>query len=283
MWVRTSFSSHVRRWLAVALLFCLPVSLAAVVELKAPTIEAFDRYVRLTERRMATELPPAGQFLAIDQLPLPRREAALAELRRGLVFSFHPDTRDGGRSIKVPGGTINHWNGTIFIPGASVGQVASVLQDYDRHQEFFRERVVRSRTLSREGDAFVVALRFKLVKVWTAVLNTEHHVRYVRVSPTQLAADARTTRIAEVIDGETPREREHAVGRDNGYLWRVNSYWRVEEREGGSYLQCESIALGRDIPFLFRWIVEPILEGFSKDLLIYTLERTRDAVMRRTA
>lgn len=266
-------------FLMIALLF--PRAVAAVVELKPSALEAFARYARLTEERMAGELGPGGTFLSIDGLAAPQRQAALAELQAGRVFSFQPQTRDRGRAIKVPGGTINHWIGTIFIPGVTLAQVTAIMQDYDRHQEYLKPNVMRSRILTREGHDFTIYLRYKLVKVWTAVLNTEHHVHYVPVSPTRLYAKASSTRVAEVLDADSPKEREYPLGRDNGYVWRINSYWRVEEREGGSYLQVESITMGRDIPFLFRWVVEPILLGFSRDLLVSTLVLTRDASVRR--
>ena len=36
-------------------------------------------------------------------------------------------------------------------------------------------------------------------------------------------------RIAELDGAETPRETEKPIGRDRGFLWRLNSYWRYEE------------------------------------------------------
>ena len=33
-----------------------------------------------------------------------------------------------------------------------------------------------------------------------------------------------------------PGERERPVGNDGGYLWRLYTYWRLQERDGGVYL-----------------------------------------------
>jgi hypothetical protein len=57
-----------------------------------------------------------------------------------------------------------------------------------------------------------------------------------------------TTRIAEVEDPDTAREREKPVGHDNGFLWRFNNYCSIEGRPEGADVQCESISLSRSIP-----------------------------------
>jgi hypothetical protein len=36
-----------------------------------------------------------------------------------------------------------------------------------------------------------------------------------------------------VDDPAEPDEREREPGHDHGFLWRLNSYWRFEERDGG--------------------------------------------------
>jgi len=68
------------------------------------------------------------------------------------------------------------------------------------------------------------------------------------------------------------------VGRDGGYLWRLNSYWRFLERDGGTYVQCESITLTRDVPFLLSWIIKPFVTDIPRETLAFTLESTRNAL-----
>ena len=70
-------------------------------------------------------------------------------------------------------------------------------------------------------------------------------------------------------------------GHDGGYLWRMNTYWRFEERDGGVYVQCESISLTRDIPRGLGWLIEPFVTSIPRESLQDTLGNTRLAVLQR--
>jgi hypothetical protein len=61
-------------------------------------------------------------------------------------------------------------------------------------------------------------------------------------------------------------------------LWRLNSYWRFEERDGGVYVECRAISLTRDVPTGLGWIVEPIVRKLPRQSLINTLTATRQAL-----
>jgi hypothetical protein len=112
-------------------------------------------------------------------------------------------------------------------------------------------------------------------KVLTVVLNTEHEAHYVRPAPDRAYSRIVSTRIAEVENPGTPAEREKPIGKDGGYMWRLNTYWRFLERDGGTYIQCESISLTRGIPFGFGWVVGPFVTSIPRESLTFTLERTR--------
>ena len=87
-----------------------------------------------------------------------------------------------------------------------------------------------------------------------------------------------STRIAQVENAGEPDERELPVGRDGGYLWRLNTYWRLLERDGGTYVQCESISLTRGIPFGFGWMIKPFVTSIPRESLEFTLNTTRKAL-----
>jgi len=87
--------------------------------------------------------------------------------------------------------------------------------------------------------------------------------------------------MAEVDHAGTPSEREKPAGRDGGYLWRLNSYWRLYERDGGTYLQCESVSLTRGIPTGLGWMVGPFVSSLPRESLEFTLETTRRALIAR--
>lgn len=256
---------------------------AGAAELKPSTVAAFDRYVRLTEARMAGELGDAGPFLLVDGVPAPRRGSMIETLRRGEFLIERQTTRDAGKQIDVPDGLIHHWVGLVFVPGATVDQAVTLLQDYDRHGEIYRPAVARSKLVARDGDVFRVYLRFFMKKVITVVMNSDHEARYTRPRADRAYSRIYSTRIAEVENPDTPQEREKPVGNDSGYLWRLYSYWRFLQRDGGTYVQCESISLTRGIPIGVGWLVRPFVTSIPRESLTFTLETTRKVLARQAA
>ena len=253
---------------ACVVLMALP---AAAANLEPRTAAAFDRYVVVSESQAAA----AQQFLAVDALADAERRAALERLRRGELVIDRPRTTQDGKPIEIPSGMVHHWRGTAFIAGATVGQAVALLQDYDRHGEIYRPNVARSRTLSKDGDVFRVYLRFYMKKVITVVVNSEHEARFSWPAPDRAQSRIHSLRIAEVEDPDTPGEREMPVGQDGGYLWRLNTYWRFLERDGGTYIQCEAISLTRAIPLGLGWLVGPFVTSIPRESLTFTLETTR--------
>jgi hypothetical protein len=244
---------------------------AAPADLQPRTIAAFDRYVRLTEARMGADTP----FLWLETLPEPQQRTRRDALRRGELLIERLATRDGRNEISIPDALVHHWIGTVFVPGATVDQALALLQDYDRHAEVYRPAVAQSRVLVRDGDVFRVYLRFVMKKVITVVVNSEHEARFSRDRSDRAQSRIYSTRIAEVEEAGTPNERELPVGRDGGYLWRLYSYWRLLERDGGTYVQCESISLTRGIPLGFGWLVRPFVTSIPRESLEFTLATTR--------
>jgi hypothetical protein len=244
---------------------------AAAAELQNRTIQAFDRYVRLTEARLNNP----GPFLWIDGLPETRRREALATVRRKELAIERLETRDNGREIDVPGGMIHHWVGTAFVPGATVQDALSVLQNYNEHHRIYAPTVAASKLRTRDGDRFSFFLRFVMKKVITVVVNSEHEAVFRRPAPDRAEAWIHSTRIAEVENPGTPSEREKPIGNDGGYLWRLNTYWRLLARDGGLYIHCESVSLSRGIPVGFGWIVGPFVTSIPRESLTFTLETTR--------
>ena len=83
------------------------------------------------------------------------------------------------------------------------------------------------------------------------------------------------------MTGAGTSRRARGAGRQGGgYLWRLNSYWRFEERDGGVYLECESVSLTRDIPFGLGWIVGPFVTSLPRESLEFTLQTTRKKLMK---
>jgi hypothetical protein len=264
---------------ALTILACsvaMPSS-ALASDLSAKTVAAFDRYVQIAERRMAKDVQQPDTFLWADA-PAARKADVLGRLRRGEVVV---DRLRLDGSPDVPDGLLHHWIGVVFIPGAHVRDAVTLMQDYDRHSTLFQPNVVQSKTLERRGDTFKVFLRFYMKKVVAVTLNTENEARFTNAAADRWYSAIHSTRIAEVVDAGTPTEREEQPGRGHGFMWRLNTYWRFLERDGGTYIQCESITLSRDVPFGLGWLIKPFVTEVPKDSLNFTLSRVRGALAGR--
>jgi hypothetical protein len=248
-------------------------------ELKPETEAAFDHYVRLTDERNTAELKRGSPFLQIDALPEQERRAAYESLRAGITRIEKRQTKDAGKEMRCPNGLIHHWEALSFIQGATVDDVLRVLEDYDHHSQFYKPDVERSKTLEHDGDHYQAFLRFRRHKVITVVLNTTHDVNYYRDSRERAHSRSSAIKIAEVENAGKSDEREKPMGDAGGFLWRMETWWRVEEKDGGVYIQSEVVSLTRDIPTGLGWMIGPFVSGIPKETLAFTMDATRKAVL----
>lgn len=260
-----------------------PPEIAGAAELKAETLGAFDRYVQLSENAIRASDGGGAPFLWIDRLPADRRAAALGQLRRGDVVIEPLETLSDGKAISVPAGMIHDWIGTVFIPGATLRQTLAFEENYDQHQAIFQPDVVRSKILSRNGDDFVIYYRLRKQKVITSILDTDHAVHYQLLDAARAVSESRATRIQEVQNAGTANEKLRPVGDDDGFLWRMQTYWRFQEKDGGTYVECRSISLTRDIPEGLGWLVGPFVKSIPHESLTFTLGKTRSALLQHPA
>jgi hypothetical protein len=249
---------------------------AAAAELQPKTLEAWNAYVRLTERRIGAELDHGTRFLAADFLAGNESRSARSLLKSGRIFIRRMQTKDdAGREIGVQDGMIHHWMGATFVPGVSLDSLIRWLQDYDHHQQFFNE-VEQSKLVSRDGATFKIFFRLKRKKIITVVYNTEHTAIYRTHDAKRVSSRSFTTRIAELEDPGTPEEKEKPAGNDRGFLWRLNSYWRFQEEDGGVVVECESVSLSRAIPFGLGWLINGYVESVPRESLENTLVSIRE-------
>ncbi len=219
----------------------------------------------------------SASFLLIDQLPKLERQASMERLKQGGVIVNRVETLSQGRALPVPGGFIHHWQGTIFVPRVTLAQTLAFVQDYDNHYKFYGPDVERSHLTSREGQLFKVSLRLRR-KI--AVLDADYDIRYRLLEGDRALARSVCTRIQEIDNAGQKNEVAKPVGDDNGFMWRLNSYWRFEQRDGGTYVRLEAISLTRDIPSGLGWLIGPLISAIPKESLEFTLTRTREALVR---
>ncbi|MBV9574407.1 MAG: hypothetical protein JOY93_10160, partial [Acidobacteriales bacterium] len=148
----------------------------------------------------------------------------------------------------VPGGMIHHWRGIVFIPGANLNRTLLFLQNYNEQYKYYWPEVQKSKLLRRNAGHFDVWLRLKRTKVVTVFLDAQFSIDYTSLDETHALSRSHSTQILEVENAGSFNERRRPEGNDNGYLWRLNSYWRLQERDGGVYVQLEAVSLTRAIP-----------------------------------
>jgi hypothetical protein len=251
---------------------------ASLFSIRSATIQAFTEYVARTEAQNVESLRQ-GPFLWVDSLQEQDRSTSFARLKAGEVLMRRLSVKENGGNVSVPGGLIHDWQGIVFLPGAKLDEVLKILQDYDHQSIYYAPDVERSKLESRDGDNFRFFLRFRRKKLFTVVLNTEHQVTYYRDSPLRAHSRSSALRIAQVQDPGGAQEKEKIPGQDDGFLWRMETWWRLEERDGGVYVQNQVVTLTRDIPTGLGWLIEPFITNIPKETLEFTLQATRKAVL----
>lgn len=236
----------------------------AWADLAPKTRAAFDRYVAAVEPQIEKRNQPGATFLWLDQDPQHRAAAAAGEV----VVHHVP-------APEVPGGQIQHWLGGVFIPGVTLAHLLQVDQDYNRHKFLYRPEVMDSRLVDRQGDHFRIFLRLYKKKVLTAILDTEHDVEYRKLSEKRVYSRSISSSVREVHDAGLPNEQVLPAGVGTGFLWAMNSYWRLEERDGGVWAECDAITLARDVPMGLGTMLKPMINGLAHDSLVKTLEAKR--------
>jgi hypothetical protein len=276
--------SHAKRALAIFFAACLALPLPVKgADLQPQTAQAYDRYIQLTTAQLTAELAQSGPYLWVERLPPEQRAADEAQLRNGQLVIERLDTLDSGKTIPVPGGIIHHWIGTAFVPGATLVQTLAFMQDYDHKTEYFKPDIVRSKILRHDGDDYFVLLRFYNKKFFTTVIDTDQEIHYHVVDSTHAYSRSRTTRVQEVENAGKADEKLEAEGHDRGFMWRMNTFWRFEEKDGGTYVECQAISLTRDIPTGLGWMVGSFVTSVPRESLTFTLTTARAALVQRAA
>jgi putative flippase GtrA len=249
-------------------------------ELKSKTVEAWDAYVMATERRIVRELASEQGFLVMDFQARARSVAERRALMSGEVLVSDMKTLDStGEDFDVPGGMIHHWSGAVFIPDVTVEEVMARVSNPNQ-EDTKQQDVLASEVLDRGPGYLRMYLKLQRKKFVTVTFNTEHMVKYQWHGEGRASSSSATTKIAEVVDVGKPTEAEKPVGNDSGFLWRLNSYWRYEQVEGGVIVELESLSLSRTVPMILKPMVSPLIRSAAKGSVDRTLSSMRDRFIR---
>ncbi|MGB0082124.1 MAG: hypothetical protein WBP90_11430 [Terracidiphilus sp.] len=252
---------------ALLLLLAAPAWLAA-----QPTPEAsaaFNSYIGRVEARLAAQHRSAGGFLApVD----------FARLRQGELI-IAQRTTDAG--TELPGALLHDWYGTAFIPSGKAADFERVMKNFDAYPKVYSPQVLTAKVTEHDGDHFQATMRVQQKHMLTVVMDTAYDITFGRLDAEHGYSISRSTQIAEIGAPGTTHERVLGPGEEHGFLWRMNTYWSYEERDGGLYIQIESVSLSRSIPIGLGWAIGPFIESVPRDSLEFTLRATSNALRKQ--
>jgi len=257
-----------RAWALSVLLFAPANDLT---QLKPDTVREFGVYMAEADRQMAARASGTQPFLW--------SAAAAGRLKHLIDQGVLVSPTGPQPSRDVTGGLVHDWTGALFVPGARAAHALKVLQDIDSHKRIYAPDTVDSKLVARSGNGEVIStMRTVKKKVITAALDYEFRTFYRELAPGRWQGVVRSTRIVELEDYGKPSERQKPEGSGFGFLWRLNSWWHVEERHGGVVMELRSVSLTRDIPFGLAWAIKPMVTSLPRETLETTLNKTRAAV-----
>jgi len=257
------FSLH----LSSAFILVLVLSWTGVVmaEPKPAAISAFNTYVADVEGRLKKQHESQKDFLA---------PADAERLRQGEQI-IERVTRPAGSDL--PGAMLHHWRGTAFAPGATAADFQRLMKDFEAYPKVYEPQVTRARIITNEGVRFQVEMRTRQKHVITVVMQMALDATFGRLDERHGYSLSRSTKILEIESPDTPKERALGPEENHGFLWRLNTYWSYEERDGGLYMQIESVSLSRSVPPGLAWAIKPFVESVPRESLEFTLRSTCNA------
>ena len=251
---------------AGALLLLVAAAGMAAEQPSAAAIADFDSYIGRVETRLAEQHSAPVKFLAPEDS---------ARLRRGelIIEQLTP-----GTGAELPGALLHDWRGTAFVPGARAADFERLMRDFNAYPQRYSPQVLAAQVLAQQGDEYHVKMRVRQKHILTVVMDTGYDVAFRRLDAAHRYSISRSTKISEIDSPGTAKERALTPSEEHGFLWRMNTYWSCEERDGGLYVQLESVTLTRSIPAGLGWAIGPFIESVPSDSVEFTLRATRDAL-----
>ncbi len=269
------------RWypLFCSLLLLLETSRLLAAEPTAANVAAFNLYSQSVEARLMQQHRSASGFLTgtpTADAPTPMTDAQLRQLRQGELLIEHLPTP------ATAGALLHHWRATAFAPGAHAAGFERLMRDFEAYPQHFAPEVVAATAASGlpSGSPAHTTLRIRQHHVITVLMDTSYDVSFGQLDGAHGYSVSRSTRVTE-LDPRTAR----ALSPDeaHGFLWRLNTYWSYEERDGGLVLQVESVSLSRAIPTGLGWAVKPYAESVPRESLEFTLRSAVKALAEASA
>jgi hypothetical protein len=255
----------------------VPLGNVAAAEPQPAANSGFDSYINSLESRLARQHQSYSSFLA----GLDASENSRNRLRSGELIVEKLTPASGP---DLPGAMLHHWRATAFVPGARAADFERMTKDFNSYPQHFAPQVAQAHLLSERDDhgidLVVASMRVRQKHIITVVMDMAYNIAFGRLDPRHGCSRSRSTRIAEIESPGTGKERALNASEEHGFLWRLNTYWSWEERDGGLYMQIETVSLTRSIPAGLGWAIGPFVESVPRESLEFTLRSACNAVRR---
>ncbi|HEY6341643.1 MAG TPA: hypothetical protein VIY49_09140 [Bryobacteraceae bacterium] len=269
--IRVSARSRAGRC-ALAPIFLLGAVNGAAAQLTPSAAQAFQGYVADVEARLVRQHAQTKTYLATLDVGSGQRNQSEGDLMPGEVRT---EPVNGG-TRQLDAALLHHWRGVAFIPGGTAKDMVALLRG--RLPGHSAPEIVSSRVLADDGGTATLAVRFQKQVVIAIVIDAEYKVEAKLTGDGRGYGISRGTHFWKVDDPGTKHERRRPEGDDDGFLWRLNSYWSFVQAREGLEIECEAVSLTRDVPRGLGWLISPIVANLPRELLESTMTTTRNAL-----
>jgi len=262
------------RWISAlcGLLILLDAPHSVMAEPTPAAVATFNSYSKAVEARLVQQHRSANAFLALAGSD---RVNAETRLRQGelAIEQLTPAT-----GADFNGALLHHWRGTAFAPGAKAADFERLMRDFNSYPQHFSPQVLQARVITQSGDRMEASMRVRQKHVITVVMDTTYDIAFGQLDGSHGYSISESTRVDEIDGAGTSVERRLSAKEEHGFLWRLNTYWSYEERDGGLYLQIEAVSLTRAIPTGLGWAIRPYVESIPRESLEFTLRSACNAI-----
>jgi hypothetical protein len=233
-------------------------------KLKPQTVVQFENYAHEVEASLKARWNGKSDFFQIDD-----DHAAHQRVMDGELW-VKAETQPNPRSIS--NGLIHDWYGAVFIPNATLARVLTVLQDFDHHSSIYPQ-VVRSHLIKRDGNDFTGYWRIEQKgQMLPATFDVTQTAHYQQVGPGKWIGISHADDIQAVENARTL-----PPGEGIGLMWKLYSYWTLEQVGQGVLAECRTVSLSRGVPSTVAWMIRPFMNTIPRESMDSTLRNTRRA------
>jgi hypothetical protein len=218
-------------------------------------LDTYEGYV------LAAQEAASARLAAREMAWVPDSSSAEAGARLDSGRVIRRKLSDAAVNQRIAGqnAAIIHWIGAVHIRRVDLADLRTVLEDYPSYDRVYRPIIVGWRA-ERSGSGpdtaydatFWLQHTFHFASVFPQryAFRVKSRIEYSRTdlpNGPALLVHMRSREVRESDSGVAGRSDLMELYHDHGIIWAVNAYWRVRRREGGVYLEFETITLARSV------------------------------------